>query len=383
MSTFSKFEVKDKDIVTSLQVFFKSLLESKKVNMLLVPWHLPMKKVIMPTLISDVELLDQADPLAPSFPMNAAKIASRLTKRPAGETIALVMRSCEIRAFIELIKLKQGSLDNIILIGIDCLGAFDNRDYASFAEKEISTLQFCDKILKDKSESIEGLELAKACRVCEHPVPYNADIIIGLYGIDHKSEFLLEASTDRGKELLQTLNLSEASEPLARQQAVKSLVADREAKRDKMFEETSEATSNIQKLSTYLASCVNCYNCRVACPVCYCRECVFVTDVFDHDSFQYLQWARKKGKVKMPTDTDFFHLTRMAHISLTCIGCGQCSNACPNDISLMELFRTVSHHTQKAFEYEAGRNIEEPIPLSVFNDTEYEEVVGIKQQSVQ
>ncbi len=379
MSFFSKFEVKDKDIVTSLQVFFKSLLESEKVNMLLVPWHLPMKKVVMPTLISDVEQLDKADPLAPSFPINAAKIASRLTKRPAGETIALVMRSCEIRAFVELIKLKQGSLDNIILIGIDCLGAFDNKDYASFAQKEISTVQFCDKILKSKSDNIEGLELAGACKVCEHPVPENADIIIGLYGMDISSEFLLEAPTTKGEELLKTLNIEQASESSERQQAIKSLISDREAKRDKMFEQTSLATSNIEKLSGYLANCVNCYNCRVACPVCYCRECVFVTDVFDHDSFQYLQWARKKGKVKMPTDTDFFHLTRMAHISLSCVGCGQCTNACPNDIPLMELFRTVSHQTQKAFEYEAGKNIEDAIPLSVFNDSEYEEVVGIKQ----
>ena len=383
MSTFSKLEVKDKDIVTSLQGFFKTLLESKKIDAFMVPWHLPMKEVVMPTLISDVEQLDKADPLAPSFPMNAAKIASRLTKKPAGQTIALVMRSCEIRAFIELIKLKQGSLDNTVLIGIDCLGAFDNRDYASFAKKEVSTVRFCDKILKDKSENIEGLNLAAACKVCEHPVPDNADIIIGLYGIDYQSELLLEAPTVKGEELLQALNLPKTSESASRQQAIKSLISDREAKRDKMFEETSLATSNIEKLSGYLASCVNCYNCRVACPVCYCRECVFVTDVFDHDSFQYLQWAKKKGRVKMPTDTDLFHLTRMAHISLACVGCGQCSNACPNDIPLTELFRTVSHHTQKAFEYEAGKNIEEPIPLSVFNDKEYEEVVGINKQSTE
>ena len=66
-------------------------------------------------------------------------------------------------------------------------------------------------------------------------------------------------------------------------------------------------------------------------------------------------------------------------MSTSCVGCGQCSNACPNDIPVMELFRTVSYHTQKAFEYEAGRNIEDDLPLSVFREDELEEVVGIRK----
>jgi formate dehydrogenase subunit beta len=146
-----------------------------------------------------------------------------------------------------------------------------------------------------------------------------------------------------------------------------------------MFAETSEATNTIEKLNNYLAKCVNCYNCRVACPVCYCKECVFVTDVFNHDPVQYLRWAKRKGVIKMPTDTVFYHLTRLAHMSTSCVGCGQCTNACPNDIPVMELFRTVSYHTQKTFEYEAGRNIEDDLPLSVFREDELEEVVGIRK----
>jgi formate dehydrogenase subunit beta len=79
----------------------------------------------------------------------------------------------------------------------------------------------------------------------------------------------------------------------------------------------------------------------------------------------------------MPTDTVFYHLTRLAHMSTACIGCGQCSNACPNDIPVMELFRTVADKTQKAFEYMAGQNLEEKPPLSEFREDEFDEVVGI------
>jgi formate dehydrogenase subunit beta len=144
-----------------------------------------------------------------------------------------------------------------------------------------------------------------------------------------------------------------------------------------MIAQTEAAAGSLEKLSEYLANCVNCYNCRVACPVCYCRECVFVTDVFDHDPGQYLGWAERKGAIRMPTDTLFYHLTRLAHMSTACVGCGQCSNACPNEVPVMELFRSVALRTQAAFDYQAGKDVDRRPPLSEFREQEFAEVVGI------
>ena len=79
----------------------------------------------------------------------------------------------------------------------------------------------------------------------------------------------------------------------------------------------------------------------------------------------------------MPTDTVFYHITRMAHMSTACVGCGQCSNACPNDIPVMELFRSVASRTQQAFDYEAGRSVDDTPPLSIFKEEEFSEVVGL------
>jgi formate dehydrogenase subunit beta len=63
-------------------------------------------------------------------------------------------------------------------------------------------------------------------------------------------------------------------------------------------------------------------------------------------------------------------------MSTACVGCGQCSNACPNDVPVMELFRTISAGTQAAFEYQPGKNPNEPPPLSVFREHEFPEVTG-------
>lgn len=376
----AKIDVTDGDLLTALREFLGSILRLEDVNALLVSQHLPMKNVIMPTLVTDTERLNSIDPLAPVFPLNAAKLVSRLTRKSMGAKVAVVLRPCEIRAFIELVKLKQGRTEELILVGIDCLGALKNTDYMQIAAKKENefTLQFYKDVLSGKKGVPEGFDLAPACQACEHPVPDGADLLIELFGVDTNNQVLVEVRTSKGEKLLQRLNLSETKEPPERAKALESLVAERTAYRDKMFTETAEAANSLEKLNTYFANCINCYNCRVACPVCYCKECVFVTDVFDHDSFQYIRWANRKGAIKMPTDTVFYHITRLAHMSTACVGCGQCTNACPNNIPVMELFRTVAHRIQKAFDYEAGRSIEEDPPLSIFREDELPEVVGIR-----
>jgi formate dehydrogenase subunit beta len=379
MAKTAKIEVKEQNPVGSLQTFLKMLLEDDGIDGMLVAQHLPGNGSVMPTLVSDPEKLQNADPLAPAFPINAAKIVSRLTRKPMGAQVAAVLRSCEIRAFVELVKLKQGSLDDVVLIGMDCLGAYGNLDYVRFTGKDdgmASTLRFYRDILEGKGTAHAGFDLSPACKACDHPIPENCDLLIGLLGVDMNSSLLLKAGTPRGESLLKRLGLPACEEPSGRADAISQMLSTRIVYRDHMFSETSEATADLEKLTNYLSKCVNCYNCRVACPVCYCRECVFATDVFDHEPSQYMRWAKRKGLLKMPSDTIFYHLTRMAHMSTACIGCGQCSNACPNNIPVMELFRTVAAHTQKAFDYEAGRNVEEDPPLSTFREKEFSELTG-------
>ncbi|MEJ2657794.1 MAG: Coenzyme F420 hydrogenase/dehydrogenase, beta subunit C-terminal domain [Desulfobacterales bacterium] len=374
----AKISVKDGDLLTALRDFFQSILQLEDIGAILVPLHLKNKNVVMPTLVTDPKYLNGTDPLAPVFPLNAAKIVSRLTRKPMGANVAVVLRPCEIRAFVELVKLKQGRMEEVVLVGVDCLGAFKNGDYIQIAGQDGEfTSRFYKDVLSGKKGTPEGFDLAPACKACENPVPSGADILIGLFGVDTGNQLLIQARTPKGETFYDNLGLSGTQEPPERSAAVESLVAERTAYRNKMFADTAEATNSLKKLNSYLAECVNCYNCRVACPVCYCKECVFVTDVFNHDPVQYLRWANRKGAIKMPTDTVFYHMTRIAHMSFSCVGCGQCSNACPNDIPVMELFRTVSYHTQKAFDYEAGRSIEDDLPLSVFSENELADVVGI------
>ena len=379
MASTYRLEVENGDIVAGLRSFLQSLISTEAVRAVLLPQHLPMKSMVMPTLVTEPDRMEGADPLAPCFPMNAARIASRLARKPMGAKWAAVLRPCEIRALVELVKLKQARTDELILISIDCLGAFQNKDYLRFAgaDDSASTATFVRQALA--GEILEP-DLAPACRVCEFPVPAQSDVHIGIFGADGNGPLPVEPRSAAGRELVQTLGLAAFEAPASRQAALDALMARRIRSRDEMFARTLAAVDGIDKAAAYFANCINCYNCRVACPVCYCKECVFVTDVFNHEPSQYLQWAGRQGVIKMPTDTLFYHLTRLAHMSTACVGCGQCSNACPNEIPVMEVFRTVARYTQQAFGYEAGRNLEEAPPLSVFKESEFPEVVGISRR---
>ncbi len=378
MATTAKIKVEDNNPVVAVQGFLRGLLEDESLGGVLVPMHLFGKGLPMPTLVTDPEQLSSADPLAPAFPMNSAKLLSRLTRGQSGERIAAVMRSCEIRAFVELVKLNQGSLDDVIIVGIDCMGAYDNTSYKAFVgdrDNFEATLAFHGRTGGANETAVNGVDIASACKSCEFPAPTNADIVIGLAGADLHDGIPVIAGSARGEALVGRLGLPDMVAS-GRDTVLEALVKARTEHRDAMIAETAAATGTLTDLSEYLSACVNCYNCRVACPVCYCKECVFNTDVFEHKPWQYLGWAKRKGSLKMPTDTIFYHLTRMAHMSLACVGCGQCSNACPNDIPVMELFRTVAARTQEGFDYIPGRSLDEPPPLSVFKEEEFQDTVS-------
>ncbi len=373
MASIAKIPVANNDPVAALQTFLADLLERGVADAVFTMRQRPDSGVSMPALITDAALLAQANPLSPAFPLNGAKLLSRLTHGESSGVVAAVLRPCELRAFVELIKLNQGNSDNLLLIGLDCHGAYDNHTYR-LALQGTDARTLTNEFISGCGTIVGGQEIAKACKACEYAAPEGADLALGLFGANLNQYIPLISQSAAGENAVRKLELEDAGDSGQRSKTLEEITAKRIAFRDAMFEETAAATASMDKLSEYLSGCVNCYNCRVACPVCYCKECVFLTDVFDHKPWQYMGWAEKNGMLRMPTDTTFFHLTRLAHMSTACVGCGQCSNACPNDIPVMELFRTVAARTQKAFEYVPGRDPNEAPPLAVFKEDEFGEL---------
>jgi formate dehydrogenase (coenzyme F420) beta subunit len=373
MAKFAKLSFQKDEMNKELSAFFKGMLENGAVDAVLVPMAQG-KQGVRLTLVTSADHTGAVDPFAPIAAVSGAKIASSLTARPSGRKVAMVLRPCEIRAVVELAKLKQVTLDDVLMIGMDCHGRYENTDFAKFQGQGGTSESFLADARAGKTATSD-FDICGACQICEFPTADNVDMRLCAIGAEDGAVFI-EAITDNGEQALEKSGLKPGAAPSGRDGAVKNLVAARTEARDKKFAEFRADTSSYEGLADKLAACINCYNCRVACPVCYCKECVFITDTFRHTGEQFMLWADQNGMLKMPNDTLFYHLTRMTHMSLFCVGCGQCTSACPNDIDLMPLFRTCADKTQARFNYQAGRSVDEEQPMAGFKSDELVEVTG-------
>lgn len=365
-------EVQEENLTKTFTRFCADLLLRKKLDALLVPLELPGKANVVPTLVTDSEKCDAARLFAPVMPVNTARVLSEMTKvSPSSKKIGVVLRNCEIRALLELVKLRQASLDNITLIGIDCLGTYSVNDYAGMvARGEVPQ----ETILSRFSKGEDDPDLRQSCVICAYPLAQNGDIIIELMNSDLKQRVGITVLTDRGDEVLQGMELSQDTDMEKRAKKLDEVFAQQANKREQFFKENASRFQGADQLMSVLSPCIRCYNCRTVCPACYCKECFFDSPTFEMESDRYLGWAQSKGAVRMPSNTLFYHLTRMAHMATSCIGCGLCSEACPNDIPVAEIFQLAAAEVQKDLNYIPGRSLDEELPLSSFREDELREV---------
>ena len=361
--------IKDGEIRKTINAFLQDLLSKKVVEAILVPVVHPAGNNVVSSLVTDPEYLEYADVFAPVLPVISARIVSAMTRlAPASKKTAVVMRPCEMRALVELVKLKQAQLDNLILIGIDCPGVYSLEDYQEFAKESTS-----DDFVKAFPKRKEDPKLRAGCQICAYPVPLTADLTVGIIGVEMKKGLLLQANTETGEQVLEGLGLTvEADSEMAKQResAVEKLLAEMKEKRKKFFEQTRKEVGGLENLSTAFASCIKCHNCKTACPVCYCRECFFDSPTFELEADKYLGLAEKRGAMRMPTDTLLFHLTRMTHMGASCVGCGACEEACPSDIPLLKIFQLVGESVQELFDYIPGRSPEDELPPTAYREDE-------------
>ncbi len=361
-------DVEDSGLKETINSFLKNLLEKNLVDALLVPREVPSKDNVVQSLVTNPDELKDANVIAPVLPVNSARIISDITIiTPSKSPVGVVLRSCETRALVELVKLKQASLDNLLIIGVDCLGTYSVTDYQALCKQGISPW---DELSRKFKEQKEDLELREACQVCEYPTPFNADLIIGLVGMDFEKNILLQSHTEKGEKILEKFSYPRLNQSKKIKEAVSQYINRKIKTRDALFSQTKKEATGWENLLSVFSTCISCHNCMKVCPICYCRECFFESPTFEFDSEKYLGWSKRKGSIKMPRDTILFHLGRMSHMATSCVGCGVCGQACPSNIPLLRIFKTVSHDIQKIFSYVPGKNLDEPMPHNTFKEDE-------------
>jgi ferredoxin len=89
--------------------------------------------------------------------------------------------------------------------------------------------------------------------------------------------------------------------------------------------------------------CVKCYACRQVCPMCYCERCLV---------------EKNRPTVIEPSATakgNFgWHIVRAFHLAGRCVGCDECTRACPAGIDLRLLNLSLAKAAEEHFAYRAG-----------------------------
>jgi formate dehydrogenase subunit beta len=352
--------------LNTIRGLLRDLLDKDVVDALLVPMFLPTGNVA-PMLVTDPQALDQADPLTPVLPINAARAASQLTMTGHQQKLGLVLRSCEIRALVELVKFQQVKLDNALIIGVDCLGTYSITDWQAASGKQAVVDDLLAGAVSGELKPFDGLAFREACQICEQPLPQgdHVALTIGLLGVE-AGKLYLRARDD----VAETLGLEANGAPAGREAASDKLLAARTKARDDAFAGFRRRVASMDGLLQEFSTCIRCHNCMINCPICYCRECIFRTPTFEHESQLFYQWAERKGTVRLMPDTLLFHLTRLNHMVTSCVGCGMCTDACPVDIPVGTVFRAVGEKAQAIFDYHPGRSLEDAAPVQEFREDE-------------
>jgi len=348
--------------------FAKEALSQGCFDAVLIPSRVPAGDSFAYFLIQNEAVLEGATPLSPIMPVQGARVISSITRRGKGKNrIAVIMRPCEARATIELAKLGQVDLENITVITMDCPGVIPLSDYFKDTGKG-------DKVFEDASQNWNSQPMRSVCQICDKFSSVGGeDLHIGTMGIKSDSILLIPNSL-KGEDILNKIGLSPEDGIDDWEASVSKLTEQRKKKRNQSNEGLRSDVEGIDGLLQAFSTCINCHNCMRVCPICYCRQCHFDSDKMKFSFDDYVTRAEARDGLRMPTDMLLFHVGRMLHMSLSCVSCGMCEDACPMMIPVSQIFTLVSDKNQEAFDYIPGRSVDEPLPLTTFEEEEFLEV---------
>jgi formate dehydrogenase subunit beta len=363
-------EIKKKaELGGAVTALWKYALESKAVDAIYAIRKGTDLYDAQPVLITDPRELAQTAGSLHCGTLLLPKLVKKYLEGAKTKKIGVTVKGCDVMGFLELAKRKQINLDNIVMIGVNCGGSVSpilarkmiadkfGVDPDKVHKEEIDKGQFIIEYEGGhKGISIDELEEAgygrrSNCRRCKYKIPRQADLACGNWGVigdkAGKATFV-EVCSEKGANLMSGAVKSgvlatEAANPKGLEirgkvEGAMFKLGDKWRKHD--F--TALGANLWETINKETSRCIKCYSCIENCPVCFTAA-----DELKKDTLMI-----KRGE--LPPNS-MFHLRRFAHISDTCINCGQCEELCPMDIPMALFSHAIRVEGDAAFEPKLGK----------------------------
>jgi formate dehydrogenase (coenzyme F420) beta subunit len=256
-------------------------------------------------------------------------LCNYLTKRT--DRVGIVANGCNSRNIVTHIIENQIKREQLYIVGIPCTGMIDHRA----VKRAVGNREILAVTEDNDSFTVTGSDFQQVfqkknfmrtnCAVCLHRNPVEYDEMV--------------------------------ADPVPEQEGVDPF-------KDVKALEQKSPDEKRRFFTQLISSCIRCYACRNACPLCYCPTC-FVDE-------SQPQWV---GKSSDPVDTMTFHFLRAYHCAGRCTDCGACERVCPVGISMRQFTKKLNKDAFDLFGWEAGIGADQRPPLDVYRVDDYNDFV--------
>jgi formate dehydrogenase subunit beta len=227
-----------------------------------------------------------------------------------GAKVGILVKRCERNALNVLAAENQIVRENVVIVGVGCLPTIDPRKLAA------------DAATRDMNDPALWQE---KCRRCVERNTPDVDVFVG--------EKISTPAPVTGWPLVEEF---EKKPPAARLAWVRE----------------------------QMSLCIRCYACRLACPLCFCKQC-FVED-------NKPQWLDKSVDVE---NNLYYHLIRAVHLAGRCIECQECLRACPVGIPVDLFNQVLTRDFAARFGFTAGATPEQKAALIDYQRDDQEDFI--------
>jgi len=331
------------DPLGAVRHLLRVVWEQVNLDALLVPVNGSPEVVSGPAVLEDKALLNKVTPFKPLMVSNAAGVIPDLIKKHPHDRLGVLLRPCEVRTLIEMVKHDSFHLDNLTSICIDCLGTFPIEEFEWRAQRKGSPERLTRDSLKfARQGGIVAYRYRSACQLCANPQAIQADINIGVLGMPVRQQILISTPDPKTSRRIGVDRIADQpADDRIITQRVKTLakLAERHRRtRDRVIHSLGQVIpEDIHALAHQFESCGECQECFNACPIC----------LMDHP---------QRGEDGRYLDKD------LARWLISCSGCGICEQACPNHRPLSTIFTHLQDQLADSYQYVPGRSQEEALP---------------------